>query len=103
MAGASKDKGLPIQEDLLSTYSKFLLNDNLRGVLEQYSRDFLNINFNNIDNVKFPTFKETLGILDLAIEKEETFGPNNPLIKLRKLRNYLVISMGIAIENYNLT
>lgn len=93
---------MPLQEDLLSTYFKFRLNDNLRGDLEQYFRDFFNINFNNIDNVEFPTFEESLGILELAIEKEETYGPNNPLNKLRKLRNYLVLSMGIAIENCNL-
>ena len=95
--GYKKNEGLLFHDDLLSTYFKFWLNDNLRGVIEQYSRAFFNINFNIIDNLKFPTFEETLGILELAIEKEETFGPNNPLIKLRKLRNYLVLSMGIAI------
>lgn len=98
-AGASKDEELPLQDKLLLTYFQSKLDDSLRGDLEQYFKDFFNIDFRNLDNAQFPTFEEALGILELAIQKDEIYSPNYSLERLRKLRDYLILSMGIAIEN----
>ena len=98
-AGSSRDEGLPLQNKLLHKYFSIRLNDQLRGDLKQYFEDFYDIDFRDIDNACFPSFEEALGILELAIQKEEIFGPNYPSEKLQKLRKYLILSMGLAIQH----
>ena len=67
--------------------------------MKQYFEDFYDINFRDLDHANFPSFEEALGIIELAIEKEETYSQNYNFEKLRLLRNYLILSMGIAIQH----
>ena len=98
-AGASKDEGLPIQEELLKTYFHTYHQDSFRGELYRYFYDFYGLDLNNLDVTKIPTFEEALGIIEVAIENETTFGPLYSLKKLQTIRNALILSMGNAIEN----
>ena len=100
-AGASASAGLPTQAQLLKNYFKSGISssDSFHSQLVSFFNDFFHINVQNLtDTTSFPTFEESLGILDLAIEKEETFGPNYSLPKIREIRDALIYSMGIAIE-----
>lgn len=102
-AGASFDEGLPFQEKLLKAYfQNQQSDDSFKVELSQYFKDFFEINVEDFNNVEFPTFEEALGIIELAIEKEETYGPNYSLEKLRKIRTALILSIGVAIEKCNL-
>lgn len=96
-AGASIEEGLPSQEDLLKTYFKYTKIDDINRTLIPYFRDFFNINIDE-ENVLFPSFEEALGILEIAIEKEEVFDRTYSFEDLQKIKKYLVLSIGIAIE-----
>lgn len=98
-AGASKDEGLPIQEELLFNYFSHQHNDQFRQILSSYFKDFFQINVNDVDKNSIPTFEEALGIIEAAIDNEQTFGPNYPLKELHKLRTALIMAMGISIEH----
>jgi len=97
-AGASASAGLPTQAQLLKNYFKSGINtpDSFHGALSSFFKEFFHLDVDSATS--FPTFEETLGILELALEKEETFGPNYSLQKLREIRDALIYSMGIAIE-----
>lgn len=99
-AGASASAGLPIQAHLFRDYfvSGMAQSDSFRNQLASFFADFFHIDIQDLGGTEFPTFEEALGVLDLAIEKDETFGPNYSLPKLREIREALVYSMGIAIE-----
>lgn len=99
-AGASSSAGLPIQAHLFRDYfrSGELHSDSFRNQLASFFGDFFHVDIQDLAAAQFPTFEEALGVLDLAIEKEETFGPNYSLPRLREIREALVYSIGIAIE-----
>ena len=97
-AGASSDEGLPEQNKLLKTYFESPDTDSFRDTLAAYFRNFFGVNLDDLDKAVFPTFEEALGILELAIERDESFGPNYTLDKIREARRDLVLSMGVAIE-----
>lgn len=100
-AGASASAGLPTQAQLLRDYFRpgMTSSDSFHSQLASFFRDFFHIDVQDLDNAtSFPTFEEALGVLELAIEKEETFGPNYSLPKMREIRDALIYSMGIAIE-----
>ncbi len=100
-AGASADAGLPIQAHLFRDYFRSGKSqaDSFRSQLASFFNDFFKVDVQTVDKTTmFPTFEDALGVLELAIEKEETFGPNYSLPKLRELREALVYSMGMAIE-----
>ncbi|MFH1226728.1 MAG: SIR2 family protein [Planctomycetota bacterium] len=101
-AGASVDAGLPSQDQLLKRYFQGKDENGFSQILELYFKDFFNVNFDNLDNAKIPIFEEALGIIELAIEREETFGPNYSIDKLKQIKQALILSMGIAIEKSNI-
>lgn len=96
-AGASIEEGLPSQEKLLETYFKYTGINDLNKKLIPYFRDFFNVNIDN-KNVLYPSFEEALGILELAIDKEESYDRAYSFEELREIRKFLVLSIGIAIE-----
>ena len=100
-AGASIEEGLPSQEELLKTYFKYRKIDDINKVLIPYFIDFFNINVDE-QNVLFPSFEEALGILEIAIEKEEAFDRTYLFEDLQRIKKYLVLSIGIAIEKATL-
>lgn len=84
-AGASKAEGAPLQNELFSEFFKYykqILKDKVWSLSEEqerliikYFKDFWGINIENSQNrdVKFPTFEECLGVLDLAFQRGESF------------------------------
>lgn len=98
-AGASKDEGLPIQEELLFNYFSYQQNDQFRSMVSTYFKDFFNLDINEVRKNQIPTFEESLGIIEAAIDNEQTFGPEYSLQFLHKLRTALIMAMGIAIEH----
>lgn len=97
-AGASIDAGLPSQCQLLKTYFQKREKDSFSPILDPYFKDFFNINLDNVNVERIPVFEEAVGVVELAIEKEETFGPDYPIEQLKKIKQALILSMGIAIE-----
>lgn len=100
-AGASASAGLPIQANLFRDYfrSGMTHSDSFRNQLASFFIDFFDVDIQTLDvTTLFPTFEEALGVLELAIEREETFGPNYSLPRLREVREALIYSMGIVIE-----
>ncbi len=99
-AGASASAGLPTQARLFKKYfsSSTTQSDSFRNQLTSFFNNFFQVDVQSLSGAEFPTFEEALGVLDLAIEKDETFGPNYSLPRLREIREALVYSMGIAIE-----
>jgi NAD-dependent SIR2 family protein deacetylase len=76
--------------------------DQFRPFLRTFFQDFYHIDMNDTTNEIIPTFEETLGIIEAAIENEQTFGKNYDLPKLRMIRTALILAMGTAIEQSTL-
>lgn len=107
-AGASRAEGAPLQGELFKEYFKFIresmpdyyttaMRDDLRTFfLQMFSID---VDFADLENIKFPTFEETIGILDLAISRNEflkdydleTIAVNSN--RIRQVRVYLILLM----------
>ncbi len=98
-AGASKDEGLPIQEELLYRYFMDNQSDQFRELIASYFKDFFNLDINDVNHNAIPTFEEALGIIEAAIDNEQSFGPDYSQRMLRQLRTALIMAMGIAIEH----
>ncbi len=98
-AGASKDEGLPIQEELLYSYFTNQQDDQFRAIISQYFHDFFNLDINKVNKEQIPTFEEALGIIEAALDNEQSFGPTYSQRYLRQLRTALIMAMGIAIEH----
>ena len=78
-AGASAAENLPIQNELFSSYFKWILPKHPNSPMNRKLRDFFKEVFyidvlnDNIDEIDFPTFEEVLGILDMADQRRESF------------------------------
>jgi len=97
--GAGASIGLPQQEGLLKTYFRDRRKDDFKSILKTYFEEFFNINFRELEEAKFPTFEEALGIIQIAIEKEEAFRYDYGQKKIMEISDALIVSMGITIEN----
>lgn len=107
-AGASKADGAPLQRELFKSYFKACedekLNDNfdikhskVKRLVDQYFKNFFDFSDDfDYRNATFPTFEEALGILDLAIERNEKY--RSELGNLYKYRTALIFSMAQAIQ-----
>lgn len=107
-AGASKADGAPLQRELFKSYfqacSDERLKDNtgiknsrVKDLVEKYFQNFFELDSNDDhESDVFPTFEEALGVLDLAIEKNEKYRKElgNPY----KYRTALIFSMAQAIQ-----
>ena len=77
-AGASASEGAPVQKDL---FLEFFRTDRTRrshpagiGRLERFFRDFFGIDVRDASSdTMFPSFEETLGILEIAMDRGENF------------------------------
>ena len=98
-AGASKADGLPTQAELLKKYFESNPSDDYSGLLKEYFEKFFGISDTRFSGVKWPTFEEALAMVEIALDKEQSFVPNYNAEKLKKIRDGLIISMGRAIEN----
>lgn len=98
-AGASKADGLPTQAELLEKYFSNNPHDHYSVVLNGYFKDFFGIVDTSSSGIKWPSFEEALAMVEIAMEKEHSFGPVYNTNILKEIRDGLIISMGRAIEH----
>jgi len=105
-AGASASEGAPIQNSLFKEFfsatNGYIYNDELKGRLKSFLIAFFGIDIDeNISNSNFPTFEEILGILELAIDRKESFRgysitPLDP--KVQTLREDFIFLIAIILK-----
>lgn len=98
-AGASKADNLPTQAELLKKYFDSFPRDDYSTELRGYFRDFFGINNVEDNKIIWPTFEEALAMVEIALDKEQSFDASYSAIQLKKIRDGLVICMGRAIES----
>lgn len=109
-AGASAAENLPIQNEIFISYFKDL-NDSdydkpMNRELHRFFKQMFNIDLkkDKIDEIKFPTFEEVLGILDLAEQRKEFFKNfaleivNKESDSIRFVRQYLILLMAYTVN-----
>lgn len=77
-AGASASEGAPVQKDLFSEFFRmgtgYGRNPSNTGRLRKFFKHFFGIDIRqNPEGAVFPSFEETLGILEIAIDRSESF------------------------------
>lgn len=112
-AGASRAEGAPLQADLFREYFKRCKpgpeskkgEKTLYDRMKKFFNDFFGIDVerNAIDRASFPTFEEALGILEIAIKREEAFrgwisASANSDIKIQRYRQSLIFLIGTVLE-----
>jgi len=108
-AGASIPDGAPCQSQLFSEYFKSANEEDDNDLIERlgaFFEAFFGIDVHNMKNVNtvFPTFEEALGIVELALQREECFkgyslvstqtiqpNSNGSIYELRQARNDLIM------------
>lgn len=98
-AGASKAEGLPTQSELFGKYFSADPRDSFSTLLKGYFNDFFGISDTSSTNNKWPIFEEALAMVEIAMDKDHSFGPIYSTEILKKIRDGLIILMGRAIEN----
>lgn len=112
-AGASRAEGAPLQADLFRDYFKLCkpalgskggeitLYDRMR----KFFHDFfgIDVDTDNLDKTSFPTFEEALGVLEIAIKREEVFrgwasSSAKSDIKIQRYRQSLIYLIGTVLE-----
>lgn len=110
-AGASAAEGAPVQSKLFHEYFKSIHKKKyhthgMEGELDTFFQWIFGIDTAdpNLDSIQFPTFEEVLGILDLAIARNETFKEYDLINiavnsnRIGFLRQYLVLLMAQVIK-----
>lgn len=106
-AGASSAEGAPTQSNLFKEYFKLIRtrNRNVVDEMESELRTFffqmfdIDVDYQDLINIQFPTFEEALGILDLAEIRNEAFKDYSNINiasnsgRLKRLRIYLILLM----------
>lgn len=109
-AGASAAEGAPLQKDLLRNYFKKIRSQRVHDTMGKALKKYLRLVFNldcetiDLDVTDFPTFEEALGVIDLALARNESIkgihnmdlGRNGPDLAL--IRHYLVFLLTDVIE-----
>lgn len=112
-AGASRAEGAPLQGELFKQYFEFIKNRKpayYTSEMEVELRTFflqmfgLDVDHDDLNRIKFPTFEEAIGILDLAISRNEylkdydleNIAANSN--RIRQVRVYLVLMMAQIIH-----
>src|ERR1043166_2790541 len=98
-AGASASEGAPIQSNLFRDYFKIYreANNHTISTMEKALSDFfkvmfdIDVNHDDLEVTKFPTFEEALGTLDLADIRNESFKKfsNLNLLQIAENLNFL--------------
>jgi len=109
-AGASASEGAPLQGDLFREYfssyqteKDYRINNEMDQSLVQFFKTFFGIDIKSgdLNSVSFPTFEEILGILELALNREESFKdysltPDKPWIQ--RIREDLIFLIAIILD-----
>jgi hypothetical protein len=107
-AGASKADGAPLQGELLQTFFEICRSEKRVqkrfNVLLDFMEDFFGIHINNssTESFIFPTFEEILGILELAVNRNESYRsyslePGDKAIQ--QIRNDLILSIATTLNH----
>jgi len=109
-AGASASEGAPLKDALFRDY--FLLSgedpqevhQEMNQMLSSFFSAFFGIDVQDADlrEISFPTFEECLGILELALNRQESFKnfsqtPERP--DIQRLRQHLIFLIAIILNN----
>ncbi|MBA7493317.1 hypothetical protein ES702_03875 [subsurface metagenome] len=108
-AGASASEGAPLQGNLFKEYFEYSranpheVEYDMNQSLNEFFRSFFGIDIrnDNLDETDFPTFEECLGILELALNRQESFKsysltPNSP--KIQRVREDLIFLIAIILD-----
>lgn len=109
-AGASVSEGAPLQSDLFKEYflsyqterERKIDNNINKSLLEFFEAFFgIDIKHQDLNYTPFPTFEETLGMLEIALNREESFKdysltPNKP--RLQRVREDLIFLIAITLN-----
>jgi len=109
-AGASASEGAPLQGDLFREYFRsyqtendYRINSEMDQRLVRFFKTFfgIDIKLKNLNSFSFPTFEEILGMLELALNKEESFKdysltPDKP--KIQRIREDLIFLIAIILD-----
>lgn len=117
-AGASASEGAPLQSDLFKeffSYHQTQSNQKLERMVRRLADFFktffgIDITDGTQNIVSFPTFEEVLGILELALNREESFKgysltlcnlqkqQNNTHVPLQQIREDLIFLIAIVLK-----
>ncbi len=103
-AGASAADGAPDQKRLFKDYFENGPHEDVFTTsLSQFFKDFFGIDTrNNLDDIDFPTFEEILGILELSLNRYESFR-NYPLIpqdpKVQNIREQIIFLIARILKH----
>ena len=103
-AGASAADGAPTQNRLFMDYfGNGPYHDVVSSDISKFFKDFYGIDTNNIINhTDFPTFEEILGILELSLNRYESFR-NYPLIpqnpKIQNIREQIIFLIAKILKD----
>jgi hypothetical protein len=109
-AGASASEGAPLQGDLFREYFQFWqtgVNHRINAEMNQRLVEFfakffgIDIKSGDLNDVYFPTFEEILGILELALNRGESFkdyslSPDKP--RIQRIREDLIFLIAIILD-----
>lgn len=106
-AGASKADGAPLQPDLFREYFQCKaiqdkVDPEMKDALGRYFQQIWGIAVDgDVSEVRFPTFEEALGLLEIAIAQGESFrGMGDDLhgTRIQELRDHLVALIGLILR-----
>ncbi len=107
-AGASAAEGAPIQANLFKDYFTYIKqaqnvssNDEMDQILANFFRDFFGIDVNgDLTGVPFPIFEEVLGVLELALNRNECFKGYQSIAdepRIQKVRECLILLIAVIL------
>jgi len=104
-AGASKSEGAPLQNEVFKEFFEYLkdkvwgLSKKQEKLIIEYFKKFWGIDIENYQNqnIKFPTFEECLGVLDLAYHRGESF-KSYPKKEIEQIRNALIFLIAKVLD-----
>jgi hypothetical protein len=108
-AGASASEGAPLQGDLFREYFSsqaevdYRIDNKMDSRLVAFFKILfgIDIKHSNLNRVSFPTFEEILGMLELALNREESFKhyslrPDNP--QIQRIREDFIFLIAIILD-----
>ena len=98
-AGASKSEGAPLQNELFKEFFEYYKQILSKELIIEYFKKFWGIDIENYQNqnIKFPTFEECLGVLDLAYYRGESFKSYHKK-EIEELRNALIFLIAKVLD-----
>lgn len=98
-AGASTAKGAPLQGDLFKEYFSCKTHEShpTYPELKSFFKKFFGVDGGNLGSKLFPTFEEVLGILEIALNREEGFRDCDKR-RIQQIREDLIFLIATVID-----